>query len=101
MLPPTAGSLAHAAVPPMAGTQAHTLRVGVVAYQDSVAKLVAAAHQCTLPRRSSSQKGCRAAEPILLPLHTCKGKIARARYLLLGDHWVRFYYLTKGTYCMR
>ena len=42
VLPPTAGSLAQV-VPPMAGTQAQTLRVGVVAYQYSVAELVAAA----------------------------------------------------------
>ena len=42
-MPPTAGSLAQAVVPPTAGTQAQTLRVGVAAYQDRVAELVAAA----------------------------------------------------------
>ena len=49
VLPPTAGSLAQAVVPPTAGTQAQTLRVGVVAYQYSVAELVAAAPSMHAP----------------------------------------------------
>ena len=43
VLPPTAGSLAQAVAPPTAGTHAHNLRVGVAAYENSVAELVAAA----------------------------------------------------------
>ena len=52
VLPPTAGSLAHDVVPPTAGTQAQTLRVGVVAYQYSVAELVAAAPSIAINARS-------------------------------------------------
>ena len=50
-------------MPPTAGTQAQTLRVGIVAYQYSVAELVAVAPSMQV---KLVKKRCRAAEPILL-----------------------------------
>ena len=52
-------------MPPTAGTQAQTLRVGIVAYQYSVAELVAVAPPMQV-KLVKKKKRCRAAEPILL-----------------------------------
>ena len=61
VLPATAGSLAHAVAPPTAGTHAHNLRVGVAAYENSVAELVAAAPSsitaCSLEGQAGKRRG--------------------------------------------